>query len=92
VGPFPPEVPSRAQYGSRLRALAIYLVEQQHLPLGHVQPVRADRLSLRLARGTVVGGVQQAVRVLEPVEAHIQAALSQAPVLPERRDGGAPSG
>jgi transposase len=81
VGSFPPEVPSRAQYGSRLRALAVYLVEQQHLPLGRVQQVLADLLGMRLARGTVVGWVQQAVRVLEPVVAHIKAALCQAPVL-----------
>lgn len=29
VGTFPAEAPSRAQYGPRLRALAVYLVERQ---------------------------------------------------------------
>jgi transposase len=81
VGAFPAEAPSRAQYGSRVRALAVYLVEQQHLPLGRVQQLLADLLGMRLARGTLVGWVQQAVRVLEPVQAHIKAALCQAPVL-----------
>ncbi len=81
VGAFPADVPSRAQYGSRVRALAVYLVEQQHLPLGRVQQLLADLLGMRLARGTLVGWVQQAARVLEPVERQIKAALCQAPVL-----------
>ncbi len=81
VGAFPAEVPSRAQYGSRVRALAVYLVEQQHLPLGRVQQVLADALGMRLARGTLVGWIAQAARALEPVERHIKGALAQAPVL-----------
>lgn len=81
VGAFPAEVPSRAQYGSQIRALAVYLVEQQHLPLGRVQQVLADLLGMRLARGAVVSWVQQAARVLEPVEQQIKDALVHAPVL-----------
>ena len=37
VGAFPAEAPSRAQYGPQLRALAVYLVEEQLVPLGRVQ-------------------------------------------------------
>jgi transposase len=81
VAVFPPEAPSRAQYGSGVRALAVYLVEQQQLPLGRVQQVLADLLGMRLARGTLVGWIAQVVRVLEPVEQYIKDALSQAPVL-----------
>jgi transposase len=81
VGMFPPDAPSRAQYGSGVRALAVYLVEQQHLPLGRVPQLLADLVGLRLARGTLVGWIQQAARVLEPVEQHLKGALSQAPVL-----------
>lgn len=81
VGTFPPEVPSRAQYGARVRALAVYLAEQQHLPLGRVQQLLADLVGLRLARGTLVGWIQQAARALEPVERQIKAALSRAPLL-----------
>jgi transposase len=81
VGTFPPEAPSRAQYGPRVRALAVYLVEQQHLPLGRVQQLLADLLSMRLARGTLVGWIAQAARVLGPVEQHLKTALSWAPVL-----------
>ena len=41
VGTFPAEAPSRAQYGAQVRALAVYLVEQQHLPLGRVHSCSA---------------------------------------------------
>jgi transposase len=81
VGSFPADVSSRAQYGARVRAFAVYLVEQQHLPLGRTQQLLADLLGLRLARGTLVGWVQQAARVLEPVERRIKDALARAPVL-----------
>jgi len=81
IGPFPADVKSRAQYGARVRALAVYLVEQQHVPVGRVQQLLADVLGMRLARGTLVGWVQQAAQVLEPVERQIKAALSLAPVL-----------
>jgi transposase len=80
-GAFPAEVPSRAQYGSRIRALAVYLVEHQHFPLGRVQQLLVDLLGLRLSRGTLVGWVQQAAQALEPVERQIKDALVQAPVL-----------
>ena len=52
VGTFPAEAPSRAQYGAQVRALAVYLVEQQHLPLGRVQQLLSDLWRLRLGRGT----------------------------------------
>lgn len=81
VGAFPADAPSRAQYGPRVRAVAVYLVEQQLVPLGRVQQLLADLFGPRLARGTLVGWIQQAARVVEPVEAAIKAALCQAPVL-----------
>ncbi|MGO8948660.1 MAG: IS66 family transposase [Ktedonobacterales bacterium] len=78
---FPAEVPSRVQYGPRLRALAVYLVEQQLVPYGRVREVFADLLGAALSVGTVVDWVSQAATALEPVEAAIKAALSQAAVL-----------
>ncbi len=80
-GSFPADVSSRAQYGPRVRALSVYLVEQQHVPFGRVQQLLFDLLGLRLARGTLVGWVQQAARVLAPVEQQIKAALVRAPAL-----------
>jgi transposase len=87
VGAFPAETPSRAQDGARVRALAVSLVEQHHLPLGRVQQVLADRWGLRLARGALVGWIAQAARVLAPVERHIKDALARAPVLQHDETG-----
>jgi transposase len=81
VGVFPAEAPSRAQYGPRLRALAVYLVQAQFVPLGRVQQLLADLAEVRLGRGTLVGWVQQAARTLAPVEQQLKAALQQAAVL-----------
>jgi transposase len=80
-GIFPAEAPSRAQYGPRVRALAVYLVEEQLVPLGRVQQLLSDLASMQVARGTLVAWVQQAAQVLAPVEEAIKAALRQAPVL-----------
>jgi transposase len=81
VGRFPAEAPSRAQYGPHVRALAVYLVEEQLVPLGRVQALLSDLFSVQVGRGTLVAWVQQAAAVLAPVEDQIKAALGQAPVL-----------
>jgi transposase len=81
AGHFPAEVPSRVQYGPRLRALAVYLVEQQLVPYSRVRELVADLLGTELSLGTLVEWVQQAATALALVEARIKAALSQTPVL-----------
>lgn len=81
VGVFPPAVPSRVQYGPQLRALAVYLVEEQLVPLGRVQQLLHELFGVRLGRGTLVGWIQQAATILVPVETALKAALQRAPVL-----------
>ena len=81
VGTFPAEAPSRAQYGPRLRALAVYLVEQQFVPYGRVRELLADLFGASLSVGTLVTWVQQSATALAPVAAQLKAALRQAPVL-----------
>ena len=81
VGDFPVEASSRAQYGAGVRALTVYLVEQQHLPLGRVQQLLSDLWRMQLGRGTLVRWIAQAARVLKPVERRIKYALTQAAVL-----------
>ena len=81
VGAFPAAAPSRAQYGPRLRALAVYLVQEQFVPLGRVQQVLFDLFGVRLGRGTLVNWMQRAAQTLVPVEARLKQALRQVPVL-----------
>jgi transposase len=81
VGIFPAEAPSRAQYGPRLRALAVYLVEQQLVPYARVRAVLADLFGAAPASGTLVQWVQQGAAALAPVEARLKQALQRVPVL-----------
>jgi transposase len=81
VGAFPAAAASQAQYGPRLRALAVYLVEQQLIPYRRVRELFADLVGTRLSLGTLVRWVRQAAQLLAPVEAQITAALMLAPVL-----------
>jgi transposase len=92
VGAFPTEARSRVPYGPRLRALAGYLVEEQLVPFGRVQQVLADRFGVRLARGSLVGWIQQAAQRLEPVERAIKAALRRARVPHNDESGCAAAG
>jgi transposase len=80
-GSFPSEAPSRAQYGPRLRALAIYLVEQQLLPYERACEVLADVCGAPLSEGTLATWLQQSAEALAPVEAAIKDALGQAAAL-----------
>jgi transposase len=81
VGVFPAEAPSRAQYGVRLRALAVYLLEQQLIPYARVREVFTEVLGAPVSVGTLTRWVRQGAEALRPVEAQIKAALQRAPVL-----------
>ena len=81
VGVFPLEASSRVQYGPRLRALVVYLVEQQLVPYGRVRELLADLFGAHLSLGTLVAWVRQGAATLAPVEAQITAALCRVPVL-----------
>jgi len=81
VGAFPAEAPSRAQYGPRLRALAVYLLEQQLIPYARVREVFTDLVGAPVSLGTLTRWVRQGAQTLRPVEAQIKAALQRAAVL-----------
>jgi transposase len=81
VGSFPPHVASRAQYGLRLRALAVYLVEQHLVPYHRVRALFADLFGAHVSVGTLARWVRQAAETLAPVEDQITAALRRAAVL-----------
>jgi transposase len=81
IGIFPPQAASRAQYGPRLRALAVYLVEQQPVPYARVRTLLVDLFDAHVSLGTLVRWVRQAAVRLAPVEDQITAALRRARVL-----------
>src|SRR5260221_5623646 len=95
LGTFPAEAPSRAQYGPRLRAFSVYLIEQQFVPYGRVRALLGDLLGAQLSEGTLVAWVQQGATTLAPVEAALKAALRRGAGRHNagtggRRGGGAP--
>jgi hypothetical protein len=65
VGSFPPEAPSRAQYGPRLRALAVYLLEQQLIPYARVRELFVDLLAAPVSLGTLTRWVRQGAQTLQ---------------------------
>ncbi len=77
----PSQAPSRAQYGPRLRALAVYLVEQQLIPYARGRERVAELVGAPVSLGTLTRWVQQGAQTLKPVEEAIKAALQRAPVL-----------
>ncbi len=81
VGAFPAEAPSRAQYGPRLRAFAVYLLQQQFVPYGRARELCADLFGASLSLGTLLRWVQQSAATLAPVEARLKETLQRAPVL-----------
>jgi hypothetical protein len=60
VGDFPTEASSRAQYGPRLRAWAVYLLEQQLVPYQRVRELLADLFGAPVSVGTLVRWLGQA--------------------------------
>lgn len=81
VGVFPDAAPSRAQYGLRLRALAVYLVAQQLVPFARARDLLADLTGARLSVGTLVEWVRRSAEAVQPVEEELKRALRRAPVL-----------
>jgi transposase len=81
AGAFPAEAPSRAQYGPRLRALAVYLVTQHFVPYARTRDLLADLTGARLSVGTLVEWVQQSAETLKPIEEELKVALQRAPAL-----------
>jgi transposase len=81
AAPFPAGVEAPAQYGPAVRALAVYLSQQQLLPFARVRAVLAEVVGCPLSAGTVVSLVRRCATRLGPTEAATKAALQAAPVL-----------
>ncbi|HEV2460729.1 MAG TPA: IS66 family transposase [Ktedonobacterales bacterium] len=80
-GEVPAGVHAPVQYGPRLRALAVYLVQQQFVPYARARELLADVVGAPLAVGTLVRLVRQAGEHLHTVEGQITRRLRQAAVL-----------
>lgn len=78
---FPVGVEAPTQYGPGVRALAVYLSQQQLLPFARVRAVLSEVVGCPLSVGTAVSLVQRCAAALAPVEGTTKAALRAAGVL-----------
>jgi transposase len=91
VAAFPPEVAAPLQSGSRLRAIAVYLV-QQLLPWERACEMLDDLLGARLSEGTLAHLIERCATTLRPVEEQIKQALTNVEVLHQDETGLSVSG
>ena len=80
-GAFPQEVVASVQYGPRLKALSIYLLDYQLLPYKRIATFFADVFGTRLSSGMLFEAQQRASTRLQPVIEKIRQALLQADVV-----------
>ncbi len=66
VAKFPAGVDAPVQYGSRLRAVAVYLSQFQLLPMERIGELCADLWGCSLSEGTLASWIAEAARTLEP--------------------------
>src|SRR6266581_990113 len=84
---FPAGVQAPLQYGATVGAIAVYLVEQQLLPLARACEVMSDLLGVQMSEGTVCDLIARCAGRLVPVEQQIKAALTQAQVIHQDETG-----
>jgi transposase len=78
---FPSEVSQKVQYGSRLCALATYLMHGQFIPVERTEEFFRDVFGQNLSGGFLSGLSQRAFQSLEKVETTIQGALLHSEVV-----------
>jgi transposase len=87
MAPFPDAVVAPVQYGTRIGAIAVYLVEQQLLPWARACEVLSDLLGVQMSEGTLCSLIERCAHNLLPVEDQLKAALRKATVLHQDETG-----
>ncbi len=87
VASFPAEVGAPVQYGPTLAAMAVYLVQQQLLPLARACEVMEDLLGVSMSEGTLCNLIARCASSLADVEQQIKEALIQSEVIHQDETG-----
>ena len=77
---FPPAVLAPVQYGPRLKAIGVYLLDYQLLPFARASELLADLCGCTLSQGTLQTAMTTCAAGLVETEAAIKAALQHAAV------------
>jgi len=81
VGSFPPEARAPVCWGPEVRALAVYLMDRQHLPAERTAELLAELLGARVSTGWLWQVQAEAARGLEPFVSAVKDALAGSAVL-----------
>lgn len=84
---FPPSATAPIQYGPRIGAVAVYLSQQQLLPLQRSCEVLCDLMGVQMSEATLSELIQRTASQLLGVEQQIKAALIEAPVIHQDETG-----
>lgn len=84
---FPRGVQAPIQYGPNVGATAVYLVEQQLLPLARACEVMSDLLGVQMSEGTVGSLIKRCAFQLTTVEQQIKEALKTSEVIHQDETG-----
>jgi len=84
---FPAGVDAPLQYGMRLGATAVYLVQQQLLPWARACEVLADLVGVQISEGTLASLIERCAENLKEVEEATKEALVKADVLHQDETG-----
>ncbi len=85
---FPPEATAPACYGPRLRALAVYMLCRQHLPVERCAELLSDVLGVAVSTGWLSGLVGEAGSALVPFVGQLATLLGRSPVIGADETGG----
>jgi transposase len=84
---FPPDVAAPIQYGPRISSVAVYLTQQQLLPLERSCEVLRDLLGVQMSEATVGELIKRSAYALAGVEQQIKKALIEAAVVHQDETG-----
>jgi len=87
AAPFPHEATAPIQYGPHLAATAVYLNQQQLLPLARASEVMGDLLGVQMSEGTLCELIKRCAAQLMEVEQQIKEALIKADVIHQDETG-----
>jgi transposase len=78
---FPAQLTQAVQYGSQIKAAAVYLTQYQHVPVERTSQALFDLFGLRMSTGTVQNCIREAAGALMRALEQIKRTLSGAPVV-----------
>ena len=84
---FPTEVTASVQYGSRIKAVAVYLNQYQLIPYARTEEMLESLYGVSLCEGSIYNFNLQTYHALEETEAQLKLAIGQQPVVHSDESG-----